>query len=171
MRWCIAPMKVGGMHTALDARKYLDVAANSARRPYGWMPSNSQHQTCDISVRRVTQVFVRMSTGNEIRSLTACHSESLILLPLVERRSHNSWPLKKAPKPPSTPSHTSSAVPQHNAGRCMEEPHPLLPGRCRVTLVHVLGSRWSTALCDGAIDGRSDGAAGELEACLGACVE
>lgn len=149
--------------------KNMYTAAGELRQTTRWKPS--ELPACDISIRRVT-TLCKNEYRNDIRSLTAaCHSESLILLPLVERRTHKSWPLKKAHKPLSTPSYTSSTVPQHDAGRCIKEPHPLSPDRCRVTLVHVLGSRRSTALCDGAIDGSSDGAAGQLEACLGACIE
>jgi len=67
-------------------------------------------------------------------------------------------------------SYTSSPVPQPYAGRSIEKPHslPLLPsGRCRVTVVKFLGCH----LCDGAVDGSSDGAVACLEASFGAVVE
>lgn len=61
-------------------------------------------------------------------------------------------------------------VPQPYTRCSIEKPHslPLLPsGRCRVTVVKFLGCH----LCDGAVDGSSDGAVACLEASFGAVVE
>jgi hypothetical protein len=57
------------------------------RRPPQDKPRERQHQAYDISTRRVT-CYCNNELGNQKMSLTPCHSESLILLPLVERRSH-----------------------------------------------------------------------------------